>query len=393
MSTRSRGGNFEWHVVVLALVLVAVGVLFVQSATQTSEKLANLPRRQMIYLLAGIPLFVLAVRIPYLELVRWSPVLLVVTGIVLAGLLLFGPVIENARRWIVLPGGYVLQPAEFAKVVVILSLARHLRFSADITTSWGLLKTLLIPLPIILLVALEPDLGTALVFVPLTLVMVFVGGARLRHLFVLGSAALVLLPLLWFSPLLKDYQKARLTSFLNTVPILTAQRLEALARDDVEEVRRLDERILAAKRSSGYQHFHAMIAFGSGGLTGHGLGEGPHSQLRYLPQIQADFIFAVLGEEWGFFGTVALVLLFLILGWLLLGIAYRAREPAGRLVGVGVAGLLVLQAFVNMGMTSGALPITGLTLPFVSAGGSSLWSSLVALGLALNVALHPRTID
>jgi len=263
------------------------------------------------------------------------------------------------------------------------------------------------------LIILQPDLGTALLFPPILFGVLFAAGIGRRQLLYILAAGLIVLPLAYFSPVLKPYQRDRVDSYLQSVHglenrvkelqiealTLKKEKEEALASGDEptaslkgeeEEARRgeasqIARKVRELKRGTGYQQFFSQVSIGSGGIFGQSLGNGPLNRLNYLPESHTDFIFAILGEEWGFLGCVAVLFLFLLMVAIILGIARRTREPFGRYVCCGVGVLLGVQVFVNSAITVGLLPTTGLTLPFMSYGGSSLLTSFVALALVLDI--------
>jgi rod shape determining protein RodA len=214
----------------------------------------------------------------------------------------------------------------------------------------------------------QPDLGTALVFAAIWLGMVFVAGIRLRHLALLGIAAGAAAPAVWFS--LRGYMQERIISF--------AQRfLSPLGSSSVVD----------------YNTRQALTSIGSGGLFGKGFLQGTQSQLYFLRVRHTDYIFSVLSEELGFVGALFVLLLFVILLWRILRVATTARDTFGQLIASGVAVMIFFQAFVNIGVNAGLLPVTGLTLPLVSYGGSSLWTTLIGIGLVESVALRHKVLE
>ena len=361
----------DWTLVVAACALVAIGITFIWSASQRPAAAGWFPvtgraLRQVLWTVIGLGAMMVALCVPYRIVARFSYTLYALALLGLVYVLLFGRVINGAQRWIAL-GPVNLQPSEFAKLAFLLALSKYLLYKESYRRWWGPLPPLALALVPMVLIIREPDLGSALVFLPMLFVLLFVAGARKKHLalyLIVPLAALVILWLLGVSPL-HDYQRDRLLAFL-----------------DPEKY----------ARGPGYPLLQSLIAVGSGGLWGKGLGQGTQVQLGFLPTRRTDFIFACIAEEWGLVGT-ALVLglhLYLLLGGA--AIALRTREPFGRLVAVGVMTLLASQALINTGMTVRLTPITGLPLPFVSYGGSSLVASFTALGLLLNVGARPAAV-
>jgi rod shape determining protein RodA len=272
-----------------------------------------------------------------------------------------GATINGSHSWITLGGGFQLQPSEFAKVGVIVCLA------ALFTREAGGKRRLAIALgaagAIAGLILLQPDFGTFLVFVAVLFGILLVGGVPARWLAVLvlvgGLAAVGMFQL----DVLKDYQKERLTAFINP------------SAD-------------AGGRGFSWNYRQSLIAVGSGGLTGTGYLKGPQTNLNYVPEQHTDFVFTVIAEELGFAGAGLLLALFAVVLWRGLRIAALARDRFGALLAGGVVAMLSFQAFVNVGMTLGIMPITGIPLPFVSYGGSSMIASFLAVGLLLNVHMR-----
>jgi rod shape determining protein RodA len=263
-------------------------------------------------------------------------------------------------------GPVSLQPSELVKIAVIIALARY--YSKDAKTSGYTLRELVRPLMIImlpvLLIGMQPDLGTAgLVVLIAGSITVFVKIERRSFIYLIGSGA-IMVPLIWF--FLKDYQKQRILTFLNP------------DRDPL---------------GAGYHIIQSKIAIGSGMLGGKGYLKGTQNALSFLPEEHTDFIFSVLAEEWGFLGSVTLILLFLILIIWGLNVAHACREPFGTILAVGVTAMIFWQALINIGMSMGLLPVVGVPLPFVSYGGSSVLTTAISIGLLLNVSMRRFMLD
>jgi rod shape determining protein RodA len=275
---------------------------------------------------------------------------------------------KGAARWIPLPGGFKLQPSEFAKIALILTLSAHLvRVGGRIREMRTLLGTLAhvgIPMG---LVAAQPDLTTALVFGAIWLVMVFVSGADLRHVVALIAAGALLFGAAWQSGrFIKDYQKDRILILLG---------------------------IKKDSRKLGYQIDQALAAIGGGQLTGQGIGQGIQNRGRWVPENHTDFIFTVVAEETGFAGSAILLGAYGLLLARGLLTAAQSEDAHGRLIAVGVTTLFAFHTVVNVGMNCGALPVAGVPLPLVSQGGSSAWTSLAAVGLLQSVAMRRRSLQ
>lgn len=312
-------------------------------------------KRQIMFAGVGIAVVGAAILIPY-RTSRYASYALWICGVAaLAALLVFARAANGARGWFSL-GPIKVQPAEFMKIFIVLSLARWLSYARS-TAQWrgwvvpGLLA--LVPMG---LIALQPDFGNAILIPPMLLAMMYVAGARTLHLAVILSALVVSAPLT-FQFGLKPYQRDRLTSFL------------------------WPERV---PKNLTYQQSQSEKACASGGLAGRaGSSQGQYAY--HVPERHTDFVFSIIAEEFGFIGSSFLLLLYAAFFWQTGRIACTTREPYGRLVAVGLSTFLLLQVFINLGMTTGVAPITGLTLPFVSYGGSSLLTCCLAAGLLLNI--------
>jgi len=252
--------------------------------------------------------------------------------------------------------------------------------------SWSaLVPPFLLTLFPMVFIIVQPDLGTALIFLPILFGMLYSAGARVKHLILLIAAGIILVPLVCRSPLLADYQRERITSFMQQIPSLEEKARTLRLEGNIEMAEKMEKKARDLKRGTGYQQYFSQVSIGSGGLLGKGLTSGPQNRLNYLPERHTDFIFAIVGEEWGFLGCGMILFLYLLMIAIILGVARRTREPFGRYLCSGVAVLFATQVFVNTGVSVGLLPIAGLTLPFLSYGGSSLLSFFIALGLVLDV--------
>ncbi|MFQ5655350.1 MAG: FtsW/RodA/SpoVE family cell cycle protein [Planctomycetota bacterium] len=343
--------------------LLTAGTIFVDSASSGGEVPfpGALTRNHMVRIAVGLAALLLFLTIDYRRLDSLAPPLYL-GGI---GMLLYLLAVKLARggvaRWLVLPG-FQLQPSEVVKLFTVLLVARMLKPVARPRGKWKpVAPYLVVALPCVL-VASQPDLGTALVLPPTLVAMLWVGGVSGRRLLLPIGVALLLMPLGWL--FLQDYQKERLLVFV---------------QPDTQEL----------AQGAGYQVKQSITAIGSGGWTGKGLYLGSQNYLEYLPEDHNDFIFGVIGEEWGLLGTMTVVLLYLCLYLSCLGVAYRTREPFGRLVVAGITAQLAFQTIVNLAMTIGLAPVTGLPLPFISFGGSSLLTSLASVGIVLGIGMRP----
>ena len=355
--------DFDYTLLILTLLLVGLGLIMISSTTEGALVLRGPALRQTISAAIGLLLMMVLGAVDYRIL---GPLRNVIYGVVIALLLLvvaIGQITHGAQRWIDL-GLFPFQPSELSKVFIILILASYLAFYQEsVHKLHRILISLFYVVPPVLLIYLQPDLGTALVVVVIWVVMLFVAGMRVRHLVLLILSGLLAAPFAWWR--LQGYMRTRLVLFL---------------RPDLDPTQR-------------YNIDQALISIGSGGWLGKGLVSGSQSQLHFLRVRHTDFIFSALGEELGFVGTVLVILLLTLLVLRLLRIAEHARGTFGGLIACGGATMIAFQSVVNIGMNVGLLPVVGIPLPFVSYGGSSLLSILIAQGLAQSVALHRRKID
>ena len=354
--------KFDPWLLATALVLVCYGLLVLRSATMLADQpVSRQLISQAVYAGVGVVLMLGVAALDY----RVIGALWVVLYVGMVGLLGFvlvaGQTIYGAQRWLAL-GPFSFQPSELAKVVVIVCLARFLASRADEGRS---LKSLVLSFLIVavpaLLVYRQPDLGTALVLLAIWLGMVFVAGAPLKWLAGVLAVPFLGFPLIW--RFMHGYMQRRLQIFLSP------------ERDPFGE---------------GYNVIQARISVGSGGWWGRGLGNGTQTQLNFLKVQHSDFIVAVLAEELGFIGALALFALFGALFWRCLKVAQRSRDTFGRLLAAGVVSMMLFQLFVNVGMNIGLAPVTGIPLPFISAGGSSLLGVFACLGLLQSVLIHSQ---
>ena len=355
--------RFRWGLLLLTCILLAVGVTFIHSAsykivTGTYDGYAS---KQLLWVILSLSLFVALLFVSYHAIGRLSPFLYLANIAGLAAVFVLGVSVHGSQRWIPV-GSIRVQPSEFMKLTVILVLARYAADPARIRSFKGLFLPGMLCLVPMGLIAKQPDMGTTMVFVPIFLSIMFVGGARFKHLLIIVLAGIALTPVLWFG-VMKDYQKERLLAFV---------------RPESNEY----------KLSEGYQVIQSKVAIGSGGITGKGWGMGTQNTHGVLPERHTDFVFSVVGEEWGFAGCAFVLGLLFGIMLLCIDVAYSTNDPFGRLLAVGVAAMIFVQTAVNVSMTVGLMPITGLTLPFVSYGGSSLLPSMAGVSLVVNVGMR-----
>lgn len=360
--------NFDWVLFGVMLTLLVIGLLVIWSTTFKATKVVGLSDvwHQLAFAAAGLLVFFAAARTDYRTWAKLTPWLYGLMITLLLVVLLFSKAVLGAQRWIDF-GFFQFQPSEFAKLILIVVLARFFADHYDQLHRVRYLALSLVYLGVpMLLVMKQPDLGTALVLVAIWLGMALVSRIRKLHLVVLAGLGLAMLPI--FIGFLKPFQRARLETFINP----TADPLHA-----------------------GYNAVQSTITVGSGQLFGRGLAAGSQSQLNFLPSLaqHTDFIFAVLNEKMGFVGGSLLILLFTVLLYRCLRIAYTAQDRFGMFLAVGVASMLLFHVFINVGMNMGIAPVTGIPLPLVSYGGTSLIIGMAALGLVASVAVRRKKLQ
>jgi rod shape determining protein RodA len=350
------------YLLIATLLLMAYG-LVVTYSTSYEDVAAGDPvqfiLRGAVFTALGIAMLVAVAYFDYAWFGTFAPLLYLVTLGLLALVLVIGHNILGGQRWITI-AGQQFQVSEFAKVLMIVVLAKYFADRHDRMGSPLVLGgALLLLAPAFALVYKQPDLGTSLVFVGIFFGMAYLAGARPWQLASLVAAGLAAFPLIW--GLLQTYQKSRLTAFLNPY---------------------------ADPQGAGWNIIQSLIAIGSGQATGKGLTAGTQSPLGYLPIAESDFVFAGLAEDLGFLGGVILLALFVVLLVATLRIGFRARDPFGTFVAAGVFSMLAVQIVVNIGMAMSLMPVTGIPLPFISHGGSSLISICMALGLLQSISMR-----
>lgn len=350
--------DLDYGLMLIVAAIVTMGIFTIYSAAYQKYIIsgANLSLRQINSAMIGVVAAVLIFRIGYQRLIDFGYYLFAINIALLVLVLIIGDMRYGARRWIEI-GSFAFQPSEFAKITFVFALAKYLGAVRDHIEDP---KALIIPLAMaavpMLLIFKEPDLGTALIFAPILFTMLLMAGARLKHILLILGAGLVMAPFLWL--FLKDYQRARLLVFLNP----NADPLGA-----------------------GYTIIQSKIAIGSGGLLGKGWLAGTQNQLNFLPERHTDFIFSVVGEEWGFIGGA--ILLWLYYRFIEKGviIAETTSDIYGKTLAYGIVTIFAAHIIVNIGMVCGLMPVVGLPLPFMSYGGSFLIMALACVGLLENI--------
>jgi rod shape determining protein RodA len=353
--------DFDWTLLAMVLILCTVSVLEIYSAT-LHTKYSGFHTKQFLYIAAGLAAMFLFSKIDYHKLIDFVPWAYGVCLLALVAVKLFGTKVLGARRWIKV-GHMQFQPSEWVKLILILAVARYFANLGGRSLTWrDIFKAFaLVGVPMVL-VLIQPDLGTALTYTPILVAGLFLGGINVRQALILLTCGTVLIAGVWTSgKILKPYQKARLTSFINP---------------DNDP------------KGTGYQIRQSLIAVGSGGVWGQGAAKGSQTQGDFLPIPHADFIFAAFGEEHGFVGAVLVLLLYFFILMRLIQNAQTAADLSGSLIIMGVVAVLTFQIAVNVGMVIGFMPVTGIPLPLMSYGGSSVLFTFLALGAAMNVRMR-----
>lgn len=362
--------HFDLLMMAAALALVGYGLVLIYSGSLTSygdssEALSHPVMRQVSFALAGLAVALFMTRLDYRNLGYMAMGLYVASLAALVFVLIVGDAAYGSRRWIEL-GGTQVQPSEIAKLALIIVLAKFLSDRQEqMKDPRVFLASLAIALAPALLVFAEPDLGSAVMFIAIWLGMVIMAGARLSHLLRLGAASLASVPFVIVG-VLTDYQRERLALFLDP-------NSDSLG--------------------SGFNILQAEISIGSGGFLGKGLTHGTQTQLDYLRTQTTDYVFSVLGEELGFLGAMLLFGLFLVLLFRGLRSASIARDVFGRLLATGIVIFILLQVFINVGVNLRLVPVTGIPLPFISQGGSSLVTLFLAIGILQSIVVRHRVLD
>ncbi len=353
--------DFDWGLLIFVLMICGLGVMEIRSATMHT-KFAGSHIRQVYWIAGGVAAMFVISAINYqalLDRVHWFYIAAVAS---LMAVLVFGQRYLGAKRWVKMPGGNHFQPSEWVKLILILAVAKYFADLRHRDLSWPdfMKAAAIVGFPMLMVLA-QPDLGTALTYVPIAVMGVFLGGMQWKQGMVVVLLAAVGIGAVFFTPrvhVLKSYQKQRLTSFMDP-------------ENDPQ--------------GSGYQVEQSKIAVGSGGLWG---GKGSQTHGAFLPVPQTDFIFAAFAEEHGFVGALGVLLLYFIVLMRLTQNAQTAPDRAGTFVVMGVVAVLSFHILVNVGMVVGFMPVTGIPLPLMSYGGSSVLFMFLALGMVMNVRMR-----
>ncbi len=354
--------NFDWGLLCLVFLLGTIGLGTLYSAVTAGilDSQKALYTKQLIWYSAGLVVMLVCVLFNYKTLERWAYEIYTACNILLICVLFFGKFVCGSRRWLVV-GPISIQPSELIKVSVVILLARY--FSKLVNARGVSIRELvrpviLVAIPFVLIVR-QPDLGTAMVVALIACsitVFVKIERSSFVKLIIAGSVSI---PMIWF--LLKGYQKQRILTFLNP-------ELDPLG--------------------AGYHIIQSKIAIGSGMITGKGYLKGTQNALAFLPEQHTDFIFSVLSEEWGFFGSAAVLLLLMITIVYCLKIAFDCRDPFGIILAAGITAMIFWEVFINIGMVMGLMPVVGVPLPFISYGGSSIITIMICMGLLMNISMR-----
>lgn len=365
MSTENRR-NADLLIVATVLMLLGIGVVIVYSASaikaqQTFGDSLYFAKRQLLWAVAGLIMMFIMMNFDYTRLKKWSKMIMLICFFLLIIVLTpLGVERNGSQAWLGI-GSFGIQPSEASKLGLIIFFAWYLEKHQDRIHQFrtGLLPPLAILLAALGLIMLEPDLGQSTVLAGTTLIVIFAAGAKVKHLLGLASLAI---PAFAALVIVAPYRLKRIFAFIDP----WKYELDA-----------------------GYQIIQSLYALGPGGLMGLGLGRS-RQKFLYLPEPQTDFIFCILAEELGFIGAATVLMLFLLLLWRGVRVAVTAKDTFGSLLAIGITGMIAVQVIINIGVVTGSMPVTGITLPFISYGGSSLLLTLTAIGILLNISRHSR---
>jgi len=352
--------NFDWVLLGLVVIICATGIVNLYSAGYNRGEGTPLYIKQLYWLAVGLGVMCVTLTYDYRHLEKLSYPIYVITIVLLLAVMFGGKMVSGSRRWLPL-GPLSLQPAELAKIAIILALATY--FKRRVRIEAMRLKDLIVPgvlvmIPVALIIK-QPDLGSGILVALVAASIILFVGVRWRTLMGCGLTLVMLSPVIWH--FFKDYQRQRVLTFLDP------------GKDPL---------------GAGYHILQSMIAVGSGQFWGKGFLQGTQSQLYFLPEQHTDFVFSVFAEEWGFMGSAGLLLLFTALALWGLSVARDCKERFGHLLALGVTALIFWQVFINLCMVTGFLPVVGIPLPLFSYGGSSLITTLLGVGFLLNIRMR-----
>lgn len=351
--------NTEWAILIVSIILAVIGLIALYSATQSTEYAEF--RKQVQWIIISIPFLALASMIDYNVIVRFSTLAYLVIMALLVGVLFTEP-ISGASSWYKLGENFSFQPSEIGKIITILFLAflinkMQLRGRKEINKFWKLAIVMFFAVAPVVLIVKEPDYGTAFAYITAILFMIFASGINKKYILTALIIVIVAAPIVYVK--LPDHAISRIDNFLHP-------------END--------------PRGAGYNLKQSKLAIGSGEIFGMGLFKGNQTQLGFLHPKTTDFIFSVIGEEMGFVATGAITILYIVLVTKSIYVAKTAKDNVGSYIAIGIAGIFFFHMAENIGMTIGLLPITGVPLPFVSYGGSSLVTNFICIGLLLNIS-------
>jgi rod shape determining protein RodA len=396
-----RPTHYGWALLIPTAALCAVGLATIYAIqTGMGNQGPDYLYRQLAYMVVGVLLMGLTLTTSYQRLGHYSYLAYLACFLMLVALVVdrwidlpFVPYVRGSRRWIRV-ASVQIQPSELAKLSFIVALAWYLHYRKNYRTLGGLLGPFVLTLIPMALIKMQPDLGTTLLLLPVLFVMLYVAGARWKHMAIVVLAGLAALPLFWMR--MESYQRLRVTAvvlqsptvrtWLADHPAVWTKLAPADVRRDPPAARRWLQEATEWEVRRGYQLVRSKAALGSGGLFGQGWGQGTFVEYDFLPDKHNDFIFAIIGHQFGLVGCTFVLACYLAIILVGIEIATLTMDPFGRLLAVGISVIFAAQVFTNVGMTLGLAPITGMTLPFVSFGGSSLVVSFVSIGLLINVA-------
>ncbi len=352
--------NTEWAIIIVSIILLIIGLVALFSSTQSTEHAEF--RKQIQWFLISIPFLIIASLIDYNIIVKFAPLLYFIIVVLLVGVLFTEP-INGASSWFKIGEFFSIQPSEIGKVIVVLFMAMilnklQLRGKREINRFWKLLIYLFFfGIPIALIIK-QPDYGTAMAYVFSCLFMLFVSGIDKRYIIVALLLIAIIIPLAYIY-VLPEHAKTRIEVFLNPD---------------------------SDPRGAGYNIIQSKLAIGAGELVGMGVSKGNQTQLGFLSPKTTDFIFSVIGEEMGFIGSCAVIILYIVLVTKSIYVAKTSKDNLGSYIAIGISGIFFFHMLENIGMTMGLLPITGIPLPFVSYGGSAMITNFICIGLLLNIS-------
>lgn len=356
--------NFDWIIIIITLLLFAIGMAIIYSTTYGMAGGGKEAVQQGVFGAIGLLTFLLISFFDYRSFRGTSGVLYIITIVLLAFVFFTGATTMGATRWIDI-GGFKFQPSEFAKLFMIVAMAKYFSEYAEDMHNYKriVISGIYFAIPTFLVI-IQPDLGTALVFIVMWVAMLAVSRIRLRHFAALTLLAFMLLPIGWAT--MHDYQKKRIFALVDPT---------------------------SDPKGAGYNVSQAQIAIGSGQIFGRGLGHGSQSQLNFIPEKHTDFIFAALAEEMGFLGAALVMLLFAALIFRGILIAAKSRDYFGMYLATGITAILAFHVFLNIGMNLGIAPVAGIPLPLISLGGSSVLVIFALLGILESVHIHRKGLD